>query len=220
MRIEHRYIKQGWYTPKDTTALLIGTFPSVLIREQFGRIRSTDVDFFYGSIDNNFWKDLGILYHRNFSYTRTEEAVQERMALLDDLKLALSDAIYACYTTGSAMDTALQDIELNKYLIETLDNTPTITTLYFTSSSGKINAETLTLRLLKEKGHMKGMKITQKSSPRIRTFTFIDKKKDERAMTSITLYSPSPLAEQWGGLTPEKRRQQYQQYLPKLPART
>jgi G:T/U-mismatch repair DNA glycosylase len=138
------------------------------------------------------------------------------MGLLDDLKLALSDAIYACHTTGSAMDTALQHIELNEFLIKTLDNTPTIHTLYFTSSSGKINAETLTLRLLKENGRTNGMKITQKSSPRRRAFLFTDKTGRQRAITSITLYSPSPLAEQWGGLTPEKRQAQYRQYLPEI----
>jgi hypothetical protein len=70
---------------------------------------------------------------------------------MDDIKLALSDAVFACHTTGSAMDTALQNIELNEQLIQTLDNTPSITTLYFTSSSGKVNAESLTLRLLKER---------------------------------------------------------------------
>jgi hypothetical protein len=37
-------------------------------------------------------------------------------------------------------------------------------------------------------------------------------------LNTITLYSPSPLAEQWGGLTKEKRRTQYATYLPKLEA--
>lgn len=114
------------------------------------------------------------------------------------------------------MDTALQNIELNEHLIETLDKTPSITTLYFTSSSGKVNAEGLTLRLLKEQGRSSGMKITQQKGPRMRSFLFTDKTGGQRPLKTITLYSPSPLAEQWGGLTREKRRQQYQTYLPKL----
>ncbi len=215
MRIEHRYIKQGLYTPAGATSLLVGTFPSVLVREAFNRLRPTDVDFFYGSIDNNFWKDLGIIYNRNFSFTRSQEAVEERMELLDELKMAMSDAIFACETTGSAMDTALQNIEPNVYVIDVLDNTPTIHTLFFTSSSGKVNAETLTLRVLKESGRMTKMKITQKSGPRMRSFLFTDKTGKQHPMKSVTLYSPSPLAEQWGGLTPEKRRAQYSMYLPK-----
>jgi G:T/U-mismatch repair DNA glycosylase len=196
--------------------MLIGTFPSVLIREAFGRIRTTDVDFFYGSRDNNFWQDLSAIYNRTFSYDRTEEAVEQRQALMDDLRLALSDAIYACETTGSAMDTALHNIELNEHIIHTLDHFPAIDKLYFTSSSGKVNAETLTLRLLKEKSRSSNMKIIQKSGPRMRHFLYTDNKGEQRLINTITLYSPSPLAEQWGSLTKEKRQEQYQQYLPKL----
>lgn len=216
VRVEHQYIKKGFYTPKNATSLLIGTFPSVLIREEFGRIRQTDVDFFYGSADNNFWKDLSLIYGRELAFTRTTEAIRQREALLDDLRMGLSDAIYACHTSGSAMDTALQEIELNKALITTLDTYPTVTTLYFTSSSGKVNAETLTLRLLKEEGRSSGMQITQKSGPRMRRFLFKQADGRLREIKTITLYSPSPLAEQWGGLTPEKRREQYRTYLPKL----
>jgi G:T/U-mismatch repair DNA glycosylase len=204
------------FTPPGATGLLIGTFPSVLVREAFGRLRPTDTDFFYGSIDNNFWPDMGAIYNRSFRFDRSEEAVQQRKDLLDDLKLALSDAVFACETSGSAMDTALQHIELNEHLIATLDHTPTITTLYFTSSSGKVNAESLTLRLLKERGRSSSMKITQQKGPRRRTFLYIDNQGRQRLLHTITLYSPSPLAEQWGGLTKEKRQQQYATYLPKL----
>jgi G:T/U-mismatch repair DNA glycosylase len=216
MRVEHRYVKQGLYTPAGATALLVGTFPSVLIREAFNRLRPTDTDFFYGSIDNNFWQDMGAIFNRTFRFDQTEEAVQQRKALLDELSLALSDAIYACQTAGSAMDTALQHIELNEYLIHTLDTTPSITTIYFTSSSGKVNAESLTLRLLKERGRSSQMKITQQTGPRKRAFVFTDSEGRQRLINTITLYSPSPLAEQWGGVTPEKRRTQYQTYLPVL----
>ncbi len=215
-RVEHQYIKRGLFTPLGATALLIGTFPSVLIREQFGRIRNTDVDFFYGSADNNFWPDLSHIYNRPLLFTRTPEAIQQRINLLTDLKLALSDAIYACYTSGSTTDTALQNIELNKFLIQTLDDFPTIETLYFTSSSGKVNAETLTLRLLKEANRLTKMQIVQQSGPRIRNFFFTGKNGRQRIIKTVTLISPSPLAEQWGGVTPERRRELYRTYLPKL----
>lgn len=216
MRVEHRFVKQGLYTPENAAALLIGTFPSVLIREAFGRLRTTDTNFFYGSIDNNFWPDLAAIYNRSFRHDQSEEAVEQRKALLDDLRLALSDVIFACESTGSAMDTALQNIELNERLIHTLDTTPSINTLYFTSSSGKVNAESLTLRLLKVGGRSSNMKITQQTGPRIRSLLFTDNGGRQRLVKTVTLYSPSPLAEQWGGLTREKRQAQYASYLPKL----
>jgi G:T/U-mismatch repair DNA glycosylase len=215
-RVIHRYIERGWYTPENATALLLGTFPSVLIREAFGRVRTTDVDFFYGSRDNNFWPDLSIIYKRPLSFERTEAAIQERMELLNDLQLGLSDAIYACITSGSAMDTALQNIELNTKLIETLDRNPNINRLYFTSSSGKVNAETLTLRLLKENGRLSKMRIVQQSRPRIREFMYTGSTGTQRLFQTITLISPSPLAEQMAGILPEQRQAQYAQWLPKL----
>lgn len=215
LRVEHRYIARGWYTPPGATALLLGTFPSVLIREAFGRVRNSDVDFFYGSADNNFWKDLALIYQTPLLYARTEEAVQQRMHLLDALGLALSDAIFACTTTGSAMDTALQNIEPNTSIIQTLDNHHTIDTLYFTSSSGKVNAESLTLRLLKVEGRLGNMKIIQQSRPRRRQFLYTNAKGAQRMMHTVTLISPSPLAEQMAGISPHQRRELYHTWLPK-----
>jgi G:T/U-mismatch repair DNA glycosylase len=215
-KVVHRFVEKGWYTPEGAKAILLGTFPSVLIREAFGRIRTTDVDFFYGSRDNNFWNDLSIIYKRPLSFERTDEAIRQRMQLLNDLQLGMSDAIFACTTTGSSMDTALQHIELNKSLIDTLDNHPSVTNLYFTSSSGKVNAETLTLRMLKENGNISKMKIIQASRPRIREFIFTGVKGQPRIIRSVTLISPSPLAEQMAGILPEQRRAQYEQYLPPI----
>lgn len=214
MKVWHQYIQQGLYTPKDATALLIGTFPSILVRKAFGRLRPTDVDFFYGSADNNFWKDLGKIYGRTFRQDQTREAIEEREQLMDNLKLGLSDVVLSCETNGSAMDLALQNIELNHHLVEVLDKHPTINKLYFTSSSGKTNAESMSLKILRDANRLSKMKILQ-TGPRIRNFIFHDNKNRERQFTSITLYSPSPLAEQYG-ITPEKRLAQYKEYLPKL----
>jgi G:T/U-mismatch repair DNA glycosylase len=216
LRVVHRYLDKGWYTPKNATVILLGTFPSVLIREAFGRIRQTDVDFFYGSRDNNFWQDLSSIYNYPLSYNRTDEAIQQRMALLNKLQLGLSDALFSCTTLGSAMDTALQNIELNTGLVKTLDAHPPIQTLYFTSSSGKVNAESLTLKILKDACRLSRMKIIQKSGPRMRQFIFTDNNHRERTIQTITLISPSPLAEKMAGIKPEQRREQYAKHLPKL----
>ncbi|WP_345253037.1 hypothetical protein [Flaviaesturariibacter amylovorans] len=212
----HSYIGRGWYIPKGARALLLGTFPSVLIREAFGRIRPEDVDFFYGSKDNNFWRDLSYIYGRPLDQERTEKAIRQRMQLLDDLSLGLSDSIYACHTLGSAMDTALHDLEPNLQLIRDLDTHSSITRLYFTSSSGKVNAESGTLRILRDAGRLSGMRIIRQKGPRRRQFTFTDAEGSARVIDTVTLFSPSPLAEQWGALTPEGRRAQYREWLPRL----
>ena len=61
------------------------------------------------------------------------------------------------------------------------------------------------------------MKITQKTGPRTRSFLYVDHNDTPRMIDTVTLISPSPLAEQWGGVTPEKRQALYKQYLPALP---
>lgn len=214
MKVWHEYIQRGLYTPANATSLLIGTFPSILVRKAFNRLRPTDVDFFYGSADNNFWKDLGKIYGKNFRQDQSKEAIIEREQLLNDLKLGLSDVVLSCETNGSAMDLALQNIELNHHLVDVLDKHSTINKLYFTSSSGKTNAESMSLKILRDHNRISKMKIVQ-TGPRIRNFIFKDAKNKERAFTSITLYSPSPLAEQYG-ITPEKRLAQYKEFLPKI----
>lgn len=179
-------------------------------------MRTTDVDFFYGSAENNFWKDLSIIYNTSLLQQNTKEAVDQRIALLTKLRLGITDIIASAFTTGGATDTALQNIELNKKLLHMLDDVPTISTLYFTSGSGKVNAEGLTLQLLKESGRISNMQINQKTSPRQRQFVYRSQKGAPRIVKAVTLYSPSPLAEQWSGVTAEGRREQYEAHLPKI----
>lgn len=215
MQVVHRYVQQGLYTPPGAVGLLIGTFPSVLVKQAFGRMRSSDVDFFYGSAENNLWRDLSAIYNFPLAQENNASAVQQRINLLQRLRLGITDIILSTFTTGGATDTSLQNIEINTGIIKTLDEYPTISKLYFTSGSGKVNAEGLTLNMLKESGRITNMQIISKMGPRQRQFVFMGGS-GRRLITAITLYSPSPLAEQWGGITPEKRQQQYRTHLPPL----
>lgn len=216
MHIIHRYVQQGLYTPPGAVGLLIGTFPSVLVKQAYGRMRPNDVDFFYGSAENNLWRDFSAIYNVSLLQENSAAAVEQRLQLLEQLRLAITDIVASTFTTGGATDTSLQNIELNPGIVQLLHNHPSINRLYFTSGSGKVNAESLTLKLLKESGSVTNVQIISKTTPRQRQFVFAGNN-GRRIITATTLYSPSPLAEQWGGVTPEKRQQQYRSILPPLP---
>lgn len=216
MLVNHRYIEQGLYTPENATALLVGTFPSILIRQAKGDvIRQRDVDFYYGSADNLFWKDLAIIYNRPLLFEWGNKAVQQRKQLLSDQGLAITDIIASCETAGGAADHAITVKATNTGILTLLDNHPTITTLFFTSGSGVNGAEQLTMRMLTNNKRISKIKIIQKTNPKIRSFLFHTSTGATRPMQAITLYSPSPLAKR-AGITDDIRRKQYAEYLPKL----
>ena len=213
--VVHRYIREGLFVPSAPKALLIGTFPSILIKEAFGQLVPADVNFFYGSTSNLFWRDLENIYNWKLLYNFSTEAVEQRKGLLERLQLAMTDIIESCSTEGGVTDTSLNDIKIHEGVVAILDRHPGITRLYFTSSSGTINAEKLSLNLLNNKGRISNMEFSQKSAPKIREFTYTDHQRNRRAMQAVTLYSPSPFAKRYG-ITDEKRNEQYSRYLPKM----
>lgn len=212
MTINHRYIRNNLFVPDGAVALVVGTFPSVLIKEAKKSLSIDDVDFYYGSHNNFFWKDLENIANRKLTYLRTAGAIEERKQLLASLKTGITDIILQCETTGGAADQDLGRLVYNDGIVDMLDENPTVTTLFFTSGSGRVNAATLTLRLLKSKGRISKVRVTQKTSPKIRTFVFTSASGETRELRSVTLYSPSPTARR-GGVTEEKRRSQYSEYL-------
>ena len=213
--VYHRYIQQGLFVPAAPKALLIGTFPSVLIKEAFGQLVPTDVNFYYGSTSNLFWRDMEKIYGQKFLYNFSQEAAEQRKGLLEKLNLAITDVIESCNTEGGVTDTSLNGVIVHEGIISILDQHPGITQLFFTSSSGKINAERLSLSLLNSKGRISSMNISQNSAPKIRNFIYADHQNNRRMMQAVSLYSPSPFAKRYG-VTDEKRNEQYKTYLPKM----
>lgn len=214
MIVNHRYIEEGLFIPKNATALLIGTFPSILIQQAKGNaLRPRDVNFYYGSTDNFFWNDLELIYNRPLSFAWTNEAVDQRKELLGDIRLGITDIIAACTTEGGAADHAITIHSKNEGIFKILEDNPAINTLFFTSGSAINGADRLTMQLLTTQMRISKVKIVQKINPKIRTLQFHEKTGIVREMKSITLYSPSPLAKR-GGVTDQIRRDQYEKYLP------
>ena len=76
---------------KESSILILGSFPSVKSREQ---------SFFYGHPQNRFWKVLAAVYENP-----TPMSIQEKKAFLLANKVALWDVIGSCEIEGSADST-------------------------------------------------------------------------------------------------------------------
>ena len=129
MIIEHPW---NWYGPSDSKTLLIGTFPPTPNNWSF--------DFFYPNKSNFFWRVIAAAANKPLEFITGEAAVNERKALLDELKLTVTDMGKSIRRLrNNSLD---ENLELVSFMeIETiLHEKPGINKIIFTSSSGKSSA--------------------------------------------------------------------------------
>ena len=196
-RSEHPYAP---YIPKGATRLIVGTIPPYRFCVKPQVLLDGDVDFYYGSRDNCFWELICEVAKgkADLSNENTENAIEQRKALLGSLKTGITDIVRSCvHKDGKSDDNSLMDIE-QKPLAELLKEHLDIDTLLYTSNFlvSQIN------------------KIADKS--RHENWTRGPRGKEGAVLIGgkkygvVVLYSPSPLALRGlgkGGC--EKRRVQY-----------
>lgn len=93
---------------KNSTILILGSFPSVKSRAQ---------NFFYGHPQNRFWKVLSLVFEDALPKT-----IPEKRSFLFKHNIALWDVIGACDITGSA-DSTIKNATAND-LTEILNSAP------------------------------------------------------------------------------------------------
>ncbi len=91
---------------KNSSVLILGSFPSVKSREQ---------NFFYGHPQNRFWKLISLLFDEEIP-----QSIDEKKRLILKHNLALWDVIHSCTVTGSS-DSSIKDVVAND-LSEILKN--------------------------------------------------------------------------------------------------
>ncbi len=91
---------------KNSSVLILGSFPSVKSREQ---------NFFYGHPQNRFWKLIALLFDEEIP-----QSIDEKKRLILKHNLALWDVIHSCTVTGSS-DSSIKDVVAND-LSEILKN--------------------------------------------------------------------------------------------------
>ncbi|URA11144.1 uracil-DNA glycosylase family protein [Thermospira aquatica] len=123
--IVHRYLEEAWKEGKERLFWIVGSFPSVLVKEKFERLnREKDVNYFYGGGGNRFWPTLASLaWKKGLLSTPTlpegwdnPQAVSARKDLLRLLGLGITDLYLEVETEGKASDTAIHPLRENPHL--------------------------------------------------------------------------------------------------------
>lgn len=83
---------------ENSKVLILGSFPSVKSREEM---------FFYGHLQNRFWKVIAAVCN-----TDTPVTVEEKKKLLHENHIALWDVIASCDITGSS-DSSIKNVKAN-----------------------------------------------------------------------------------------------------------
>lgn len=121
------------YIPKDATKLIIGTMPPYRFCIKPQALFDEDVNFYYGSKKNYFWKLIEEITGTQLKYENSEVAVNQRKDLLAKFNIGVTDVIEKCvHKNGKSDDASLQEITL-KPLKELLLQNPNIDTLLYTS---------------------------------------------------------------------------------------
>lgn len=85
---------------KNSTLLILGSFPSEKSREQ---------RFFYGHPQNRFWKVIAGVFEE-----KTPETIEEKTAFLRDHHIALWDVVASCDIVGSS-DHSITNVTVNNF---------------------------------------------------------------------------------------------------------
>ena len=171
------------YIPEGATKLIIGTMPPFRFCTSGGRtLHDNDVDFYYGSRDNSFWKLLSEVTGTTLEFVNTTEAVNQRKQLLQELHIGITDIVGSCiHRNGKSDDASLISIE-PKPLDQLLLEYPNIEELIYTS---RAEVKKLINRFFADKGpHPRKNDNTWEESVWI----------NGRPYGVTRLYSPSPIA--------------------------
>jgi len=134
----------NWYGAEDSKTLIIGTFPPTK--------RNWSFDFFYPNKRNFFWKLLSVIAGKELLHSTGAEAVTERKALLDQLKITITDMGKTINRKdNNSLD---ENLEALAYMdiLHIIDTRPSLQKIIFTSSSGKVSAAKWFLNYLETKG--------------------------------------------------------------------
>jgi len=187
------------FIPSGADKLIIGSIPPPRFCFQNRGLFIQDVNFYYGSKDNEFWPIFERIFELNFEYENSEKAVNQRKDLLNKLKIGITDIVEKCYhNNDSAADEDLREIEY-KNINDLLLKYPGIETLIYTSEFVKSQMNSI----------FRTYHSISKENRRIQSIIIEGKKYNVKI-----LYSPSPNALRNLGENGKKRReQQYREFL-------
>ena len=187
------------FVPQGATRLIIGTIPPYRFCIEPQALRDGDVDFYYGSRNNAFWRLIEQATGEVFDYANTQTAIEQRKVFLAKRGIGITDVIKSCvHQDGKSDDISLREIE-PKPIRQLLAEHPTIGTLIYTGRSSQNNS---VMFLMNHHSVDNGRHRNSVNGLAEKSVTIGGKK-----YHVILLYSPSPNALR--GIDPETRLEQY-----------
>lgn len=174
------------FIPKSATKLIVGTLPPP--RFSTGELKEDDVNFCYGSRDGQLWKILEQIFDVKLDYAPTEEAKQQRIAILEKYGIGVCDMVEACYREKvDASDLGILNPSFRP-IIPILKEHPAIDTLLFTGGNSKNGPEYFFREYLKDYPEI-SLDIVDNKVPRIHQFQL-----ESRIIKTVSLTAPSGAA--------------------------
>lgn len=167
------------FVPQNATKLIIGTMPPYRFCIKPQNLFDDDVNFYYGSKNNYFWKLLSEVTGTTLTYKNSQEAINQRKSLLKKLNIGITDIVEKCIHKNEKSDDASLTEITNKPIKELLLQNPNIDTLIYTSAF-----------VIKQINKIADKSYHSWKIPR-KVGTIIINKKEYNV---IVLYSPSPMA--------------------------
>ena len=187
------------FVPQGATRLIIGTIPPYRFCIEPQALRDGDVDFYYGSRNNAFWRLIEQATGEVFDYANTQTAIEQRKVFLAKRGIGITDVIKSCvHQDGKSDDISLREIE-PKPIRQLLAEHPTIGTLIYTGRSSQNNSVMFLMNR-----HIADKHCHSSTNDPAQKSVVIN----GRVYKVILLYSPSPNALR--GVDPETRLKQYQ----------
>ncbi len=198
MRSVHPYEP---FVPPGANKLIIGTIPPHRFCTEPQTLLDGDVNFYYGSRANAFWRLIGQVTGEAFAFENTAEAVEQRKAFLSKRKIGITDVVASCvHQGGKSDDVSLQEIE-PKPIGHLLAKHPAIDTLIYTGRSSQNNSVMFLMNRHIADRHRHRSAGNAPAEKRV-----IIGGKEYKV---ILLYSPSPNALR--GVDPQTRLKQYEE---------
>ncbi|MFT4203978.1 MAG: hypothetical protein QM610_08700 [Chitinophagaceae bacterium] len=199
MRSVHPYLP---FIPDDAMRLIVGSLPPERFCVLPKCLKEKDVDFYYGSKDNHFWKLLAQVADVQLDYDNSQNATEQRMKLLTALGCGITDVVASCTRSkDSASDSNLTTI-VYQPIFQYIADHPTIQMLIYTSHF----VQTQVYRHFTTVFGKSWQRVSLDARHHQLHFP------DGRILDDITLYSPSPQAlKGLGKGGKEKRLAQYRE---------
>ena len=188
------------FIPEAATKLIIGTIPPSRFCKIPQELSPEDVNFYYGSKDNEFWPLIQTIFNKDFKYENSIAAIEQRKALLTEVSIGITDIVEECFRTDNGSSDKSLKIIKYKDLKSLLVNNSDIKTLIYTSEFVKtqVNSYFHTYHSIIDKDNKK------------RQTVMIEKK----PYNVRILYSPSPQAlRNMGENGAMLRLEQYREFL-------